>query len=345
MAVAKDFIVKNGLQIQGVGSVTATNTSTGALVVGGGAGFNGDVYAHTLNADIIYANNAEVITTATLNVFNEIVDSIVAGTDISIVTSTNYITISNTSTFQSVTDRGSTTSNVMLISNNTSATSTTSGALIVSGGVGVGGDLWIGGILYSGGQAVLTTSSFFSSISEGPDISIAQGNNSTVIIGNTSTLQTVTTRGSSSTEQILLTNPSQSTSTITGALVVSGGTGIGGNLHVGGSISFEKIILTPVIISVGTTSITLDSFSVNEYRSAKYFISISNTTTNQFQTSEIWMVQDGTTAHIEQTSVFTSGTDYVVSFSTSIDQGLVSLIAIGLTPDNKVRMQATYITV
>lgn len=305
----------------------------------------------------------------------------------------------------------------LIVTSSTISTSTNSGAVIVEGGVGIGGDLWVGGNFYAGGQAVLTTASFFAAISEGPDIRITEGSSGTVIISNTSTLQSVTTRGSTTTNAININNISSATSTNTGALIVAGGVGIGKDLWVGGNIfgnivsvvststnannisvvqrtsnsdhyltfvnnnnstlnyeslyttsslvvnpstgnidirsslfvsgiiNIQKTVANPVATTVNTSPVILDSFLVTEYRSAKYFISISNTATNQYQTSEIWLVQDDVTALIEQTSVFSSGTEYVVTFSTDVSTGTVSLIATGVTSNNKVKVQSTYITV
>ena len=314
---------------------------------------------------------------------------------------------------------------VFRITNTTSATSTSTGALVVAGGVGIGGDLWIGGILYSGGQAVLTTSSFASNINAGPDIQITTTGTSTIVISNISTLQSVTGRGSTTTNAIRISNSTPSTTTQTGALTILGGLGVGGavnasnlnsvglstladvtvngtlisnstisligpgtgttiaqfatgatasgntktvnigtggasgsitNINIGntaststivlnGNVQITKTVADPSATSVNTSPVVLDSFSINEYRSAKYFISISNTATNQYQTSEIWLVQDGEFASIEQTSVFSSGTNYVVMFSTDITAGVVSLIGTGINTNNRVKVQSTYITV
>ncbi len=151
MAISKDFIVKNGIKIQGIGSVASTSTGTGALVVNGGAGFNGDIYAKK-----IYSNGAEVITTSTLDVFNGIVQSITGGADISVTTSTGDIVISNTSTLETVTGRGSSSTHAITITNATASTTSTDGALVVTGGLGVGGSINAGNV-YDNANRVLTT--------------------------------------------------------------------------------------------------------------------------------------------------------------------------------------------
>lgn len=446
VAGALDRLVVNSSLTLFTSTAQSVSTTTGAVQIRGGLGVGGSVYATE-----IYDSNNRVITqvepsagtginitglstsggTVSFTVENAGVVSLTAGTDTAVTSSTGAVTVWNNSTLQTVTNRGSTTTNVIHIANLTPASSTNTGALTVAGGLGVGGDLWIGGILYSGGQAVLTTASFFAAISEGPDIRITEGTNNTVIISNTSTLQTVTNRGSTTTNAIRISNNTASTTTNTGALVVTGGVGIGGTLNasninsagtltvngastlaattvngtftvngtlslvgagtgtaiaqfatgatasgntktvnigtggalgsntvvnigttaststiiLNGNVQLLKTVVNPSATIVNTSSVVIDSFGVNEYRSAKYFISISNTTTNQYQTSEIWLVQDGDTASIEQTSVFTSGTNYVVMFSTDITGGIVSLIGTGIDVNNRVKIQSTYITV
>jgi len=163
------------------------------------------------------------------------VSSITAGTDTAVSTSTGAVTIWNTGTFQTITDRGTTTTNVIYINNITSATSTLTGALIVSGGVGVGGNIYAGGI-YDTGNRVLTTSTVLvNSIIAGTDISVntATGN---VTISDISTLQSVTDRGSITTNIVEITNTSTSDASTSGALIVAGGVGIGGNVNLYGAL-------------------------------------------------------------------------------------------------------------
>jgi len=129
----------------------------------------------------------------------------------------------------------------LIISGTTPATSTNTGALQVYGGVGIGGALWVGTTSYIAGAQILTTAnvntfvtSGVSSINAGTDTAVNQTTGA-VTIWNTSTLQTITSRGSSTTYAVSITNTNASTSTTTGALTVSGGMGVGGSVYVGGS--------------------------------------------------------------------------------------------------------------
>jgi hypothetical protein len=151
--------------------------------------------------------------------------------------------------------------------NTTNSSNTTTGALVVTGGAGIGGNLYVGGTMFAGGAQVITAATLGSfgvsqivagaaigvsptsgtgtvtitnlgvrSLTTGSGISISTSTGS-VIIQSIDTLQLVTDRGTSSTNIISLTNNAQATSTATGALIVTGGVGIGRDLRVGGGVN------------------------------------------------------------------------------------------------------------
>jgi hypothetical protein len=154
--------------------------------------------------------------------------------------------------------------NNVIVTSSTQATSTTTGALIVTGGVGIGGDLYVAGTFYAGGDAVLTTSSFAYSVNEGVDMEISLSSaTGALIFSNISTLQSVTTRGFTTSNRINITNITVSTSTMSGALVVTGGVGIGENLVVQNNISGGTLtgrnLTQGRIVFVGTNSQLTDA--------------------------------------------------------------------------------------
>jgi hypothetical protein len=115
--------------------------------------------------------------------------------------------------------------------------------MVVTGGVGIGGDLWVGGMaIFVGGAQVVTTATLGTggvgvvSITAGTDTAVSTASG-TIVIWNTSTLASVTSRGSITTSTITINNTSSSTSTNTGALIVAGGVGIAGNLSIGGTLN------------------------------------------------------------------------------------------------------------
>ncbi len=196
MANANDFLVKNGLVVSTTATIrsdtNSLSTDSGALIVTGGAGVALDLHV----GGFIYSPNiVGLITTATnlsggslgsipfqqssgvtdfINIGSDryalisngstasweaVVNSLSAGTDTAISSTSGSVVIWNTSDLQTVTDRGASTTNAVSIINQTSSTSTTTGALTVTGGVGIAGDLFVGGdkLTFSGNPSNAAT--------------------------------------------------------------------------------------------------------------------------------------------------------------------------------------------
>jgi hypothetical protein len=139
------------------------------------------------------------------------------------------------------------------ITSNAPSVSTLTGAMIIEGGLGIGGNLY-GREIYSNG--VLLRNGYASTFA-GTDTAISTANN-ILSIWNTGTLQTVTQRGNSTDQAILITNETSSTGITTGSLVVAGGVGIGGKLYTGDDayINNALAITTATIKLYSVTSLT-----------------------------------------------------------------------------------------
>ena len=197
----------------------------------------------------------------------------------------------------------------LTITTSTNATSTNSGAVQIVGGLGVGGDLWIGGTLYSNSQPVITTATLGASIFGGNDITVTStGTTSSTFLrfDNTSTLQTVTNRGFTTTNRIFISNTTESTTTNTGALVVSGGIGVGKRVNCE-SLRIADSIFDSTEVAVSTTaSVVIDSFLSTDFRSAKYFIQISSAGT-AFSAVEINLIHYSNTVYSTQYGLVNTG--------------------------------------
>lgn len=167
--------------------------------------------------------------------------------------------------------------------------STMTGALVVNGGMGLSGNLWLGGTLFSGGAPVLTTASFNETIADGVDIDITDIGGGVLEFNNISTLQSVSSRGNSTTFTVNILNTTSSTATNNGALVVAGGVGVGGRVN-SESLRIADTIFDSTVQTVNNTLATvIDEFSFNEYRSAKYLVQVSEGTssTHRCQVTEL----------------------------------------------------------
>ena len=105
------------------------------------------------------------------------------------------------------------------------------------------------------GDNVLTTSSLFKFLVPGPDISIT-ASSGFATVSDISTLQTVTSRGSTSTYVITLANTTNSTSTDSGALVVVGGAAFGKDVTVGGDLYVDGTVFVQGASLSGIDKIT-----------------------------------------------------------------------------------------
>ena len=305
-------------------STPATSNVTGALIVTGGAGISGSLYASNLfdNSNRVLTSVSIIAGTGltgggtitgpsgsvTLNSNGVLL--LTAGTDTAISTSTGNILIWNTSTFQTITDRGNSTTNIISILNTSQSFDGQTGALVISGGVGVGSDVNVDGQVYINHNEVLTTASIKNLFVAGVDMLItADLSSGSVTFDNTSTLETVTGRGSTTTHAISITNNTPSITNETGALVVSGGVGIGQDLFVNGTVSSNKINTTTLKIgnsqysyfdhtyTIDTmTEIVIDQFGFQNYETVKYLVQITGqlpaSSTTLFHSSELLVTHD-----------------------------------------------------
>jgi hypothetical protein len=269
-------------------TANSISTQSGALQVAGGVGIGGDLYV----AGTIVGPGATALSTAT--------DSLRRGSTGSVVYQiapglTGFIDIGATGTF--LISDGTTSTFGSTITNTVNAFSTDTGALVISGGVGIGKDLWVGGDFYVQGQRVVTSSTFGAFVSAGTDIriSFATGTNA-IIISDIATLQSVTGRGSTTTNRVFFTNGQDSTSTSTGAVVVRGGIGVSGQ------ITSERLRITDTIFDSTKTPVNtviatpVDSYALTSFRAAKYLIQIDEGTgTNaHFESREIMLLANNT---------------------------------------------------
>lgn len=194
-----------------------------------------------------------------------------------------------------ITDLTVSTIYVTSTTNYTSGTGFLNGALVVEGGASIGKDLYIGGVLYTSGVPVITTASFNLTAQDGIDIDIVETTSTGILVwNNISTLQSVTSRGSSTNQVITFTNATESTSTTTGGIVITGGVGVGKRVTCE-SIRIADTVFDSTETLVNTTATTaIDTYSTTEFRSAKYLIQIDEGigTNADFELREILLIAD-----------------------------------------------------
>lgn len=227
-ATSGNTTVRN--QLLATDTANASNTSTGALQVRGGAAVHLDLVVGgseslggnlTVGGDLA-VNGGDVTTLATtfnlINTTATTVNFAGAGTAITIGSASGYTDVRHQLRVTAI----------------TGSSSTGSGALVVSGGVGINENLWVGGSetilgdLEVRGGDLTTNQTTFNLL------------NATVTTVNFAGAGTAITVGAPTgyTEirnATTITNSTNASSTSTGALVVAGGVGINEDLYVGGN--------------------------------------------------------------------------------------------------------------
>jgi hypothetical protein len=97
-------------------------------------------------------------------------------------------------------------------------------------------------------------------------------------------------------------------------------------------------------ILVDTSTATLHSFEASRYRSAKYYVQISNFSTGEFETSEVMVIHDGTAAYKTQYGRVYTGAASLGTIGATLSSGNVSLTFTGVSAGNYVKVRAEYMT-
>jgi len=91
---------------------------------------------------------------------------------------------------------------------------------------------------------------------------------------------------------------------------------------------------TTTLSTVTPTAIM--EFAAADFRTAKLIVQITNTVTDEYQSEEIMLIHDGSTAEFVEYGIIFTGSARLAAFSASIASGTVSLVATGATADEQV---------
>jgi hypothetical protein len=128
------------------------------------------------------------------------------------------------------------------------------------------------------------------------------------------------------------------------------GTSVGGTVNFGHGVVYATAnaatLMDSVAVSnVGTGDTAIDRFSTASYRSAKYVVSVSNINTLQYQTSEVLLVHNGTTANVYVYGTIYTGASSLLTFKANVVSGNLTLYGTGSASGNNVKITKTLISV
>ena len=101
----------------------------------------------------------------------------------------------------------------------------------------------------------------------------------------------------------------------------------------GATLNHSDIADATTTVATSTTSV-LNTFSTSTYRSAKYFISITDSTNSRFEIVEANVVHDGSDAYISQFGSTTDHTGALATFSADVNSGNVRLLTTNTSNDS-----------
>jgi hypothetical protein len=300
-------------------TTAASSTNTGALQVVGGVGIGGALYVggNTVFTGDIAVNGGDVTTDqTTFNLVNTnatTVNIAGAGTAVTIGATTGYTQIRNATT----------------VTDTTNATSTNTGALQVQGGIGVANSVWIGNALRVIGATTL--------------------NNLNAAV---TTATQLTVNGTASVSGIIYANDASNANAINnGSIQTLGGIGVAKDVYAGGAITAgaTQAATTGTVVNgfytnntliasftsnviTGTAQANLDFWSSTNYRSARYFVQITDGA--DVHVSEISLFHDGVKAYINEYGIATNN-GQLGSFDATLGAGNVT---VKFTPTNATAM-------
>ena len=115
-------------------------------------------------------------------------------------------------------------------------------------------------------------------------------------------------------------------------------------LNSGIALATNPIVVDTAYANVGVTSFTVDSWSMNVYRAAKYTYVAKTVTGNNYETGELHVVHDSTEGYHTSTFVSKTGSS-MLTWSTEVSfTGIMSIKAQGTHADTQIKYHAMYLT-
>lgn len=113
-----------------------------------------------------------------------------------------------------------------------------------------------------------------------------------------------------------------------------------------GIMSYEnntKNSYNPTATTVGTSPIVIDTFAKATYRSAKYNVTTTNSGVTEFETTEVLVVHNGTTAYKTQYATLYTGAASLGNVTVAVNGANVELSYTGVAASNTVKVSVSYI--
>lgn len=158
------------------------------------------------------------------------------------------------------------------------------------------------------------------------------------------TLDSVTSNGASTTNEVVVGGINAASGLI---YTDTANSRVGvGTLTPGSKLQVEELGLdtSTLTTSATTPNQVLDTFSAAAFRTSKYLVQIHDTINNDYHTSEILLIHDGTTAYTTEYAIVYTNTS-LASFDADISGGNVRLLVTPTNATNTIKTSRSAITV
>jgi len=105
--------------------------------------------------------------------------------------------------------------------------------------------------------------------------------------------------------------------------------------------SFEEVITTKIIENTDVDSATeqLDSFSATTFRTAKYIYQITNSGAGEYQSGELLVTHNGSSAIFTEYAKLLTGNNDLITFTVGLSSGTVQLFGSAGTPNSSIKLK------
>lgn len=152
----------------------------------------------------------------------------------------------------------------------------------------------------------------------------------TFVVGSNSTINAISVVGNSTVTTLSLKSNTftlQGNSTFSNVATFSANVSVSGNVAITGELSLGSAgVYSGVVTAVsGSSNTIIDTFNTSTYRGCKYVISIKDNSFNNYQLTEILLLQDGTDTFITEYATLKNSSTTLGTVVANVNAGAVRL--------------------
>jgi hypothetical protein len=111
--------------------------------------------------------------------------------------------------------------------------------------------------------------------------------------------------------------------------------------------TFEEVLTTKIIENTDVDSATeqIDSFNATTFRTAKYIYQITNSGAGEYQSGEILVTHNGSSAFFTEYAKLLTGNNDLITFTVGVSSGSVQLFGSARAPNSSIKLKRIMVTV